>query len=809
MPPSGAEKPDIYVVGMAPGAVEDVQDRQFVGASGTFLRKALEQCGIDLDSVRFYNAVNCIPPQNKVLPQELHICSKRVRGDICAVAPKVVLALGTEAVSALFPNAPGLNITSMRGLQVPFRISSSHIVPVICTWHPSYMLRMQADESSSMGRAWYRDLRALKKPAEVSRFAFVPPTEIVQCLKFPQVKDCFDRLKDSACVAFDVETQGLKPYRKTGEAKPPDLYSIAFAFEDGKAYSLPVDGYWPDAERDAIREALVKWFFEVGADQVKVAHNAKFDLLWMVVKAMQWRKLEEPPEVVGLYQDTLILSSLCDERAGTGKLKVAAWSRFGSKDWSLNMAMSAKHRPRWEDLLTYNAADAYFTLRLWQDFEDRFSDPDMQRLRQLYDRILIPASLQFIRMECRGIPVDVALQKSMQERLAVGLDRLVEEIRKHAKDPYLNPASTKQLQKYFATSGYQLSRKTKGGYSVDTQSLALVVEEHDDPVASKVLEFREASKMQSTYVKGLSKHIYADGRLHGSFSLTDTVTGRTSSSDPNMQNFPKRKRGDIRRLLTAPPGYKICCFDYGQIEARVLGILTGDPEFCEALRKNYDIHLDNSKIVFGEERAKEMRSPVKNGTFAMLYGGGDRRVAESMKCSVAQVEKLRKTVFSRFKEFRPWQESIIKLERDEGALETLFGRRRRSPVEYNQILNFLPQSSASDFCLSVLSVLGSKYPAVLMVHDDLTFFLRDDENLPDAVMDIVRAMLTVPWLFISGSPLKRAWVPLAVEVTVGDSWGSQQPVLSLDSLGAGFDGDEACRQYASRLMGPQEPRDFQ
>ena len=483
------------------------------------------------------------------------------------------------------------------------------------------------------------------------------------------------------------------------------------------------------------------------------------------------------------------------------KLKVAAWKYLGKSDWSIDVTNVLKYPV--QEVLQYNALDSWYTLKLFAYFSDEVLNDEV--FNNLYTNLMLPAALAFVKVEALGCFIDKNKQQEMAIRLTAEASELVKQIKIETGNADLNPASPDQIQRYFVDEcKYTLLKKTKKGWSVDAKALEFLVEEHSDPVAALLLELRGIQKLNGTYVTGLDDKIFIDGKIHGGYNTTATVTGRTSSNNPNLQNFPKRKHKEVRGIIVPPPGFKLVSFDFGQIESRLFGVITADPDFVKALWDDWDIHLDNARILFGDARAKDMRGPVKNGTFALLYGAGDAKIAATTGAPVDAIAKLRTLIFSKYKQLKIWQADTLSFEKKHGYVESLFGKRRRSPASYTEILNHTTQSTASDMTLSAMNVLGQKYTVALMIHDDLSFYLPDDDRLSESILEIAQTMITVPWLFLSKSRWCKAYVPLQVEAAIGDNWCDLEEVMKVSSADFGYltmaDSIQAAKQLIKNIM---------
>lgn len=818
MAPSGSSDPWLQIVGMAPGVQEDKEGKPFVGPSGAELKYALQKAGADLRKIRFDNVVRCLPKNNEIPRKSLQACAWRAREEIQRRKPGAVLVLGNEAIEGIWQTQKGGQVTQRRGSVVPYRLDGGQLASAVVTNHPSYIIR---GVSREVEEVWFEDIalawQLAKETAagEETDVGFLnsvgllaEPAERHVLTKFRDLREFFPRLMDSEASGFDWETAGLSPWKVRSEEYripvDPAIYSMAWAIDDA-VYTIPMfPDNWNAKGRRMIGDAVAKWLFE--SDGQKIAHNLKFELLWALVHLAAPAFDREPRDLlrelrkqIRKFDDTMLLGWLDDERAGQSGLKRCGWRVFGDEDWSTEINVKKIWTQDPAKVARYNADDAWQTLKLRRWADEFVLNNDT--LAHVYNSVTLPAVFAMTDLELRGMLVDEDERAKLAEQFGGQLETMTDEIREIVResgyvDPKVeekgeefNPASPEQLSRYFTHEcRYRMLRRTKKGWSTDEESLQWLVEEYNDPVAEIMLELRGLSKMDSTYISGLDKHITLDGHIHGSYNLAGPVTGRTSSSDPNMQNFPKRDKEQktIRRQIVPPPGFKLCSFDYGQVEARLFGVITGDPVFCEELfDPDTDIHFSNAIELFGEDLAAAHRDEVKNGTFAMFYGAGDQRVADTVHAPLESVRDLRSFVFGKYRSIIPWQKEIVRFYERFGYIESLFGRRRRAPMSYNEILNQTNQSTASDMTLTSQNVLWVSHDVGLMIHDDLSFLIRDDDNLVDELLFIAESMLAIPWLFMHDSPFVREWVPMQVECAVGDNWCDLDEMFKLNSLQMG------------------------
>lgn len=804
MGPSGAKNPLLYVVGKAPDKREDRKGTQFSGDAGEAIKDALRRVGANLRQVRYYNVVNCHPPGNKCTPLSVQVCSQRVRADIRRTKPRAVLVLGNEAITGLWPSIQRPAITRVRGNTVPIPLDDQRkeYATALVTFDTNYILSGTTYEYET---AWLDDIALAWDYAstddgsttdDLADAGILDPLEDenrVTLRYWSDLKDFFPRLMAAERVSFDWETTSLKPWVVKHE--PADIapapYSIAWAFDD-KAYALKLWEVWNEKHLGRIYEAIGKWLLEADKQTI-IAHNLKFELLWWLVHALPHYVDTPVGEVLRTlarrqdwFDDTMLMTWLNDERGGASRLKVAGWAHLGMEDWSHEINVKNIVANDTAKVLRYNQDDAYSTLKMWEWGQARvLSDPILERA---YRGVMLPAAFAFTDIELRGTPVDDKRRLAYAEDLEERIEDTEREMVAETGIPDINVNSTEQLARYFVEDcEYRMIKQTKKSWSTDEESLQWLVAKYNDPVAKLGLGIRSIAKLNGTYARGLDKSIYVDGNLHASYNLAGTVTGRTSSDSPNMQNFPKRKEDQkyIRRIVVPPPGYKLCSFDYGQVEARLFAVITADEQFIEDLHGDLDIHLANAMELFGEEDGPAHRGPVKNGTFAMFYGAGDPKISGTTGAPIEAVGRLRKLVFGKYRAIKPWQAMVQDHCADTGYVESLFGRRRRAPMAYTEILNHTNQSTASDMTLTAMNTLWWSESVALMIHDDLSFYIKDDENLPDTLLHIARVMLATPWWFMHKSEFMREWVPMQVECAVGNNWCDLKEVFKVTSFDMG------------------------
>lgn len=401
----------------------------------------------------------------------------------------------------------------------------------------------------------------------------------------------------------------------------------------------------------------------------------------------------------------------------------------------------------------------------------------------LFREVEMPLISVLKGMEETGVALDCEVLRVLSDEAEVALAELEREIHRLAGHEF-NVGSTKQLGSVlFEEMGIPPVKKTKTGYSTDSSVLHLLADEW--AIAGKVIEFRENSKLKSTYYDALPKLICADtDRIHCSFNQTATATGRISSSNPNLQNIPVRtpegKR--IRRaFIPGRPGWKMLVADYSQIELRVLAHLSGDSRMIKAFESGEDIHRQTAAEIFevGEgEVTEEMRRKAKVVNFGIIYGMGQYGMSSRMGIPVERANEYIEAYFKRYDGVREFRKRCIDDARKTGYVETLMGRRRLIPELKSEkrnvkelgerlAVNSTVQGTAADIIKkamndveSAISTRTPKSRMTMQIHDELVFEIAPGEG--EWMMDLVAELM---------AGVLKLRVPLEVELGLYENWG--------------------------------------
>jgi DNA polymerase I len=383
----------------------------------------------------------------------------------------------------------------------------------------------------------------------------------------------------------------------------------------------------------------------------------------------------------------------------------------------------------------------------------------------IYKEMDLPFSPILLRMESRGIKIDLDFLKSFSDELAQEIAKVEKEILELAGENF-NVASPKQLAVIlFDKLKLPVAKKTKTGYSTDNE----VLQELDHPIAHRVLEFRELSKLKSTYVDALPLLAGAeDHRVHTHFNQALTTTGRLSSTQPNLQNIPIRtERGArVREAFIAEKGFQLLSVDYSQIELRILAHISEDPGLVKAFKDDLDIHTATASEVFGVKLAEvtsEQRRKAKAVNFGIAYGQGAFGLADVLGIPRGEAKEIIERYFTRFKGIKTYIDETIKFAYEKGYVETLFGRRRYldelkgknamlKKFGERAAINAPIQGTAADLVKKAMIQLDQECPVpmLLQVHDELVFEAKP-EVLEEWKPRIVKIMENIVQLRV---PLK-------------------------------------------------------
>ena len=590
-----------------------------------------------------------------------------------------------------------------------------------------------------------------------------------RCIDTPEALDALlAELAGVKRLAVDTETTSVQAMRA-------ELVGISLACKPGQAVYVPVAGPLGATTLpvELVREKLAPLL----ADEtvLKVGHNIKYDLTVLARAGLP---------VAGELFDTMVAAHVLDSTRMTYKLDALAAELLDHHCIPIEDLIGRGRKQTTMDTVpvdvvtAYAAEDADVTLRLADVLEDHL---DAESMRDLFERLEMPLVPVLAAMEREGILVDPQALNRMAVALSKQADALREKIIDLARHPF-NVDSPKQLAVVlFEELHLPVLKKTKTGPSTDSTVLEQLAVRHELPGC--VLDYRKLTKLLGTYLKALGAYIHpTTGRVHTSFHQAGTATGRLSSSDPNLQNIPIRtEQGrEIRSAFVAPPGCVLLSADYSQVELRVLAHLCGDEKLAEAFRAGQDIHRAVAAEVFGvspEAVTGEQRARAKTVNFGIIYGQTAFGLSISLRIPRKEAAEFISHYRNRFPKIDEFLGRCIRSAKQQGYVETIFGRRRRIPeIEARNpqrraaaerlAINSVVQGSAADLIKQAMVNIARRIDAedrpgrmLLQIHDELLF------ELPADAVETEREMIVAE---MEGAI--RLDVPLRVDVAVGNNW---------------------------------------
>ncbi|OBV09892.1 DNA polymerase I [Erythrobacter dokdonensis] len=590
------------------------------------------------------------------------------------------------------------------------------------------------------------------------------------------------RARAAQVVAVDTETTSL-------DAMQADLVGVSLALAPNDACYIPLAhggndmfAQKPEQVDKAAALAALKPLLEDDA-VLKVFQNGKYDLNVLAREGI----------AVAPIEDTMVISFDLDAGRGEDGMggghgmdelsqRHLGHTPIAFKDvcGTGKKAISFAEVPL-EDATRYAAEDADVTLRLYRVLKPRLAEEGGTRIYERVDRPLIPV---VARMEREGIRVDRARLAKLSEEFAVEIGRLEGEVHAAAGQEF-TVGSPKQLGEIlFDKLGYKGGKKGKSGqYSTDVSVLERLAGE-GAPIAKLVLEWRQLSKLKSTYTDALQAAINPDtGRVHTSYSLVGAQTGRLSSTDPNLQNIPVRTPigRQIREAFVPEPGNVLLAADYSQIELRLAAHMADVDTLKQAFAHGEDIHARTATEMFGEV-TRDTRARAKTINFAILYGISRWGLASRLEVEPDEAQAMIDTYFQRFPGIQRYIHETLESVRAKGYSETLFGRKTWFPRinSKNQAerqgseraaINAPIQGTSADI---IKRAMARMLPALaeaglhdvrmlLQVHDELVFELPEERV--EAATPIIRQVMAEAAL-----PAVELSVPLGVDIGTGLSW---------------------------------------
>ncbi len=583
-------------------------------------------------------------------------------------------------------------------------------------------------------------------------------------------------------VSFDTETTSL-------DAMQAELVGVSLAVVPGKACYVPLghragDGLDFAGEKIAQieRETALKKLKPLleDASVLKIGQNLKYDMLLMSRLGI----------AIAPIDDTMLISYALDSGMNGHGMDELSQVHLGHKPISFKEVAGKGKQAVTFDLVAVDAAtryaaeDADVTLRLWHLLKPRLAAEHKATVYETLERPLVPV---LVAMEREGVLVDRAVLARLSGEFAQAAEGIEKEVHKLAGGPF-NIGSPKQLGDIlFGQMGLPGGRKTPtGAWSTDSQVMEDLAADGVE-LARKVLDWRQLTKLRSTYTDALPAHIDPEtGRVHTSYALAATSTGRLASTDPNLQNIPVRTEEGrkIRSAFIAPSGSKLISADYSQIELRVLAHVADIPQLKKAFAEGLDIHAMTASEMFGvpvKGMDPAVRRRAKAINFGIIYGISAFGLANQLSIPREEAGQYIKTYFERFPGIRDYMEETKRFCREHGYVETVFGRRCHFPrikasnpseraFQERAAINAPIQGSAADIIRramirmpAALAEARLSAKMLLQVHDELIFEAVDTE--------VEKTMKTAVAVMQKASePVIHFSVPIQVDARAAQNW---------------------------------------
>jgi DNA polymerase-1 len=632
-------------------------------------------------------------------------------------------------------------------------------------------------------RKWYTKLEAKRLLATVDQDAAPAPAVATDpkpvarhyetVLDAAQLMRWVDRLEGAPLVAFDTETTSL-------DYMSAELVGVSFAVSPHEAAYVPVAHRYPGAPEQLDRDwvlARLKPLLEDPA-RPKVGQNLKYDMSVLARHGV---------ELAGIAFDTMLESYVLDATATRHDMDSLAEKYLGEKTIRFEDVAGRGARQLGfdevpiEQAAEYAAEDADVTLRLHQALWPQVEQEP--RLAALFRDLEMPLVPVLSRMERRGVRIDAAMLAQQSRELAARMHEVEQHAYRVAGSPF-NLGSPKQIGEiFFERLGLPVVAKTPTGAASTAESVLQDLAEQGFELPALILEYRGLAKLRSTYTEKLPQMVNAQtGRVHTSYHQAVAATGRLSSSDPNLQNIPVRtdEGRRIRRAFVPESGHRMLAADYSQIELRIMAHLSGDAGLLAAFAAGQDIHRATAAEVFGlppREVTADQRRSAKAINFGLIYGMSAFGLAKQLGIERDAAQTYVDRYFERYPGVRAFMDRTREQARDQGYVETVFGRRlyvpdikARNPqiraAAERTAINAPMQGTASDIIKRAMIDLDAwleagRVPAhmLMQVHDELVFEVRADRV--DEVGAKVRELMQ------GAADLA---VPLVVDVGVGDNW---------------------------------------
>ena len=590
-----------------------------------------------------------------------------------------------------------------------------------------------------------------------------------------EIDEWIREAEESGELAIDTETSSL-------DAHQADLIGISLSTKIGKACYIPIGHKSGDCLKKINVIKKLKPLLEDKSVK-KIGQNIKFDFIVLYKQGIEMNSME----------DTMLMSYVLDAGKNRHNMDILSEIHLSHKTISFkDLVGSGKKQINFSEVeinqaMEYAAEDADITYRLYKIFTKNLNNEKLTNIYEIFEKPLIKI-LAF--MEIHGVKIDNKFLKDLSKKFEKKISNLEKKIFKISKKEF-NIASTKQLGEimYNELKIASLKKTKKGSFATSASVLEdLAFKGHELP--KLILDWRQVSKLKNTYSDSLPEHINPNtNRVHTSFLLAATTTGRLASSDPNLQNIPiKSEDGkDIRKAFITEREHTLVSADYNQIEMRILADLADVKELKKAFKNNEDIHTLTASQVFNLDIKKvdqNIRRKAKAINFGIIYGISQYGLAKQIMVSINEAEEFLTSYFLKFPEIKEYMNSTIKFCRKSGYVNNIFGRRTHingiNDKNYNvrnfqerAAINAPIQGSASEIMRLAMIRLVKRFKSLkdvkskilLQIHDELIF------EVPNVEIKEICNVVKEEMISVAKSDLHAFSIPLTVDINSGDNWG--------------------------------------
>lgn len=763
----------LMIIGESPTALEASRGMLMTGAGAQVLKDTLAKVGLPYkeEEVYYTTALKCAIPKKKgqKMPTDVTSnCREVLLNEVDQIKPRLILVCGATALYTLIGDGK-LKITELYGRVMEQKINGAQILPIM---NPGVLIHKAGDYKPFLS---YLQLAATifngDKVEELPETEYRVLNTQAECLALWKKMQVDFRSGKFNVAAYDIETTGLD-YRIV------DFLVLGICYEPSITYVIP-------------------------REQMDIAHNFLEGIPWKCIwqhgkydKKVMWRRNLGK---VNIDEDTIYQHYVLDETSAHD-LGYLSKVYLNAKEYKYKMnqnwnSVELETYPSFKEALCERVAvDCDYTLRLYHKFDSILSEPENNKLQNLYKNLLLPAANFLSRVEQNGILIYPPYLNELDKKYVKLLEEISTEIlalsyplwdakayqeQTGAKSAPVsfNPGSSQQMS-WMVFDRLKLKPRIKKGKGTDKDVLNSI--ENAPPLIKKVLEYRTVQKEHATYVLGLLNARDEDGRVRTTFSLHIAATGRLTSKEPNVQNQPSANGvGNIRRAFIPKKGYVFAEIDYSGAELRWLAFLSNCPVLSEVFIDGRNLHVETATALFGPNFSKIQKMRAKAVNFGIPYGREAQSLADEFNISKDEAQKMIDDWLGNYhgaKEYLQWCADQVVLG---NYIETPWGRRRRfglvNPATLhslqNEAKNFPIQSASSDLLLycamEVEKELLEKYDTRILnlIHDSMLLEIPADPKIIKEVAKYVNNIMVEMPIRLFQCP-----IPFKTDFEIGFNW---------------------------------------